>query len=439
MDTYLKAKNSDLFPRKNSDYMYFLGWVIICINILTIVFYNDFARNQILIGALILITSLILMIRVRKTKALFFLISIITYINASVAVIDCFYGGEMFNAYQMPFRTSEYNQIYAKNILLNITILSLMMTPSIIKKAIESNTAINSIKRKNNAWISYAGLAFIVYALISGYERGEGTGYASSAKTIYEYAILVFLFVWYYSKNNFVVNMLLMLFAFIYIIQGLYYGDRSSALVFIVLIAMIYVKKIPVMRMLSMAFGGIVVANFIADYRNLTSWSLGQITENLINRGSLLLFSDTASQSYYSGITIIASRLLVPEHQLYYLYKFILAIFVGGSSKIANDSNITLVVQNFFHNGGGGMYPSYFYFWGGYIGAIFGAIILGIIIRNVFTKKTSFYMLMQLYLTVMAFRWYLYTPITLFRTSILIFCMVYLICHIVSKLTRRTV
>lgn len=431
------SNSSNNSKRETNNIKYITNWVIALINIMVITFYDYPSRNQIMLGWLIILTSIIFLIRVKRTRTLLFLVSIITYINISIAVIDCFYGGEMLSAYQWELRHSQYNQSYAKSILLNITIISLIMTPSAVKKAIETNYAIEHIERKNNLAITWVGMAFIVYALIFGYERTQSSIYVSNAKPLYEYAIMVFVMVWYYSKGSKTTNVMLKVFVLIYIIQGLYYGDRSSALVMMVLIGMVYINRASVLKMTFLGVLGIVFANIVAICRDLSNAGIRDIVESLVNRGALLLFSDTASYSYYAGITIVASRLSLPQQPIYYLYKFIGAVFLGSSITSLGDADITVVVRQVNYNAGGGLYPSYFYFWGEYIGIIVGAIILGFIIKRVFTKKSTYSVIMQFFLTVMCFRWYLYTPMTLYRTSLLVFSTLYLLCYVFNKITSK--
>lgn len=426
-------KNKTTIRINNISYITMI--VMSLINIAIILLYDDPSENQVIIGFLILLTSVMLMLRVKKAKTLFFLISIITYINASVAIIDCFYGGEMLSAYQWALRHSEFNQTYAKSILLNTTLISLIITPRMIRRATETNNII--IEQKNNLIIAYAGIAYIIFALIFGFERTNSIEYISNAKPLYEYAILVFLFVWHYSKNNKTVNLILFVCALIYIVQGLYYGDRSSALVLMVLIFMLFYNKISVLRMMLLAVAGIMFANVVAIFRDYSTIGLSGMVNMLLNRGALLFFSDTASYSYYAGITVVASRLALPESPLYYLYKFIIAIFLGGSSHLSEGADITVLVRQVYYNGGGGLYPSYFYFWGQYLGVIIGAIILGFILYKVFSKKTPYYLLLQYYLTIMCFRWYLYTPMTFFRSTIFIFSLLYALCYLFDKITNK--
>jgi len=391
-----------------------------------------------MIPLLLIITSFLLAARVKDSKTLFFLMCILAYINTSVAILDGFLGGELFRDYQLALRMSKYNAEYMKSILLNITIISMFITPKMLEKASNINLSRESIERKSNIVITIGGLLVITLFIVFGYEKGNYATFRASARTIYEYAILLFVFIWYYSKNFKLANILLSLLAILYILQGLYYGDRSSALVMIVLLFMFVLEKINIKKMLVFLIGGISFANMVAVYRNLSEFDIATIFNKSINNGLMTIFSDTASSSYYTGVVILASRELVPENIGYYLFKFIFALFVGSSSSLSEGSNITTVASNYYHVGGGGLYPSYFYFFGGYLGVIIGATILSLIIRTVYTNDKPMIILLQYYLTVMTFRWYLYTPFTLFRTSLLMFLIMIILTKIIDSITSRS-
>lgn len=417
--------------------IYFINFFIAVVNLSVILMHQNTSNRQVLIPLLIIITSGFLAVRVKESKTLFFLISIITYLNVSIAVLDGFLGGEIFRFYQMELRASIYNLTYMKSILLNITIFSLLLTPNIVKRSAMVNVSINNIKRKSNLVIFIGGIALIILFIVFGYEQNEYETFRASARTIYEYAILLFVIVWYYSGKIRVANVLLAGLAILYIAQGLYYGDRSSSLVMIVLLMMVLIKKIQFKKMVIYALFGIVLANAIAVYRNLSSFNFSYIIKESLNNGVLSVFSDTASASYYTGVAIIATKELVTNSKLEYILQFLVSLIVGSSSEALRDANVTLVAFDYFHVGGGGLYSSYFYFWGGYFGVIIGSVLLGIIVRIVFTSGKTPYILLQYYLTVMAFRWYLYTPYTLFRTTLLMFVLLYLITIFIHKLTTR--
>ena len=81
--------------------------------------------------------------------------------------------------------------------------------------------------------------------------------------------------------------------------QGLYYGDRSSALVLMVLIFMVFYNKISVLRMMLLAVAGIMFANAVAIFRDYTTIGLSGILNLLFNRGD-----------YYFSLTLHLIRFM---------------------------------------------------------------------------------------------------------------------------------
>lgn len=86
-----------------------------------------------------------------------------------------------------------------------------------------------------------------------------------------------------------------------------------------------------------------------------------------------------------------------------------------------------------FFNRGGGMSATYFYFWGGYIGTIIAAIVMGKIIKYVFSKDSYLCNILKLTITVYTIRWFVYYPIAFFRTALFITILCYTIFEIIKK------
>jgi len=282
----------------------------------------------------------------------------------------------------------------------------------------------------------YVGLILVAVALIFGYERHEFDRYVSNAKPIYEYTALGLMMIWYYSKNNTISTILIGLVGIAYILQGFIYGDRSS----VVILAVLYITAVGIkysMRgMTLIAISAVALSSAVAVYRSFSDSGISQMLRSFLNRGLLLVFSDTASASFYSGIAIVAIREKIPE-RFEYLWKFIASIFLGSGFPGLEEANITLLAKTIYPLGGGGLYPSYFYFFGGYVGVIIGAIMLALILRIVFTGQTPYFLFLQCYMTAMSLRWFLYTPYTLFRSSIFVFSVLFYACLIFSQISKN--
>lgn len=423
---YIKEKISSFISTMSNEY---IASIIIAIVNIFVVIFNNTLDNQYLIGTLLIITNVLLAYRVRKSKMLLFLIGIIAYINISIALIQCYSGGSMFQEYQWYISHSVYSLIYAKATLLNISIISLMVTPSITKKSAEAISSFGTIERKSNPIISYIGLAGILYILIFCVTRSSGAGYIASENPLYEYGTLIFVMVWYYSKNNKWANIVLAIFALVYMGQGLMYGDRSSAFILGALIITAWFKKTPGLKIVPLAAIAIFAANIVAVYRELESHGIREFIAEFLKKGILFFFSDTAAQSFYTGTLIVATRTLI-KNPIAYLWRFIVSIFVGGRASISKGSILTDITSEIFRTPGGGIYPSYFYFWGGFLGVIIGAIIIGYVIRIAYTNQTSYFTLLKYLITVICLRWYLYAPLPLFRTCLLVFSTLFFLCFV---------
>ena len=104
---------------------------------------------------------------------------------------------------------------------------------------------------------------------------------------------------------------------------------------------------------------------------------------------------------------------------------------------IDNTTNITRLAALNSYNGGGGMYPAFFYFFAGYVGVIAAVVILGYIIRFAFKSSNGWHKMYQAALIVYSFRWYLYSPVSLYRTIMVNFTLLVLLAYVANKYVRK--
>lgn len=259
-----------------------------------------------------------------------------------------------------------------------------------------------------------------------------GDTYHSNTRTIYEYSILIFLVVWFYSGKSNIRLLLLYFFAIMYILQALVRGDRSSAFPMILALVLINDFKINLRTLIILAISGILASNIVSAYR--IAFSLSDLKDIFFDKYGMTAFlSDTVSQSYYTGITIVKSHYLVNSTESYF-FDFLGGIFLGGGFR---NADVGAVSFEYLLNKGGGFYFSWFYFWFGIVGVIVGAIVLGYIIRSLFSSQNNYIKLYRICLIVMTFRWYLYTPFVLYRSVIFILSVLLIISIIVDTLTTK--
>lgn len=384
------------------------------------------------IGVMLLIGTFYLLYKSRKSSQLLIFFGLITYVNVSVAFGDLLQVKDTLEyeslVWQMSLRNSEFNVLAAKSLLLVMSVLNLFLNSKFIKK-IEVN---RKIERKDNKYIFFGGLIVLLIFWFFGYGGSMGNTYESNTRTIYEYSILVFIAVWFYSGESKTRQYLLYLFVFLYVVQSLIRGDRSSA--FPMLIALILVKnyKINLKYLLLLAFSGITVSNIVSAYR--LSFSINDFLNVFMTKyGLSSLLSDTVSQSYYTGISIMFSGDLITNSSKYFP-NFLAGIVFGGGFE---NADVGAISYNYAINKGGGFFFSWFYFWFGMLGVLAGAIFLGYLLRLFFISNNNYLKLYTVCLISMTLRWYLYTPFVLFRTVLFIFTVLLLVCFMIEKLTLR--
>lgn len=428
--------NNNLELKLLVDRLYLLT-IIISIISFSVCLYWDDVNTYFPIGCLLIITSILTIYRCRKTTLLLFLQSIMGYINISIAVLDCIYMGSFLNSYQAALRHSENGLLYAKMQLIQCTVLAIMMTPSFIRKVMVSessnNSNINGLTEKNRI-LSIGSLLLVLFILLTQFSGGARGGiYVSNSNPIYEYAILIYIVGMCYADSK-LLRQLFFAEGIIYVINGLVGGDRSSAFMMVVAMMMLYFKEmISIRSMLLYSFGGITLANIVSIMRS-SYMQTGSLIRSLLNRSLLILFSDTVSSSFYSGVCVLEFSKNSSEPRLLYFCEWLKSLLFG----VTNHTNIVRQAAYYNPNGGGGLYAAYFVFFGGIVGGILSVILLGLLIRQIFSKNTNLNLLLQIVFISLAFRWYLYTPVSLYRTICINFMIIYFAYHFVDRLLKKT-
>ncbi|MTW87995.1 O-antigen polysaccharide polymerase Wzy [Virgibacillus dakarensis] len=396
---------------------------------------SDSIKYLPIIGTLIIVLSIYLCFKVKGNEKLLFLFAIVGFINISIGLSDGILKGMHVAAWQIPLRETVYNVYTAKSILLFLSILNPFLSHHWIKnKSVNLNH--EGIKRKDNLIIAYIGTLTMYIILLMGYDVNalSGDGYVSNSNPLIEYAIVIFVVVWFYSDKSIVINILLKIYALLYVLYSMSFGDRSAAFLMILLYYLLYINKkykLSITKIFILALIAITLSNFVAEYRTDASADISDLVQSTFERG---LYSDTVSYSYYASITITAAPHI--DDTFDYFIEYLKSLVVGGSnSEFSNLANF--VSGKYFYNVGGGLYTSYFYFGFGYLGVIFGASILGIVLRKVYSHKGSFAIIYQLLIPVLAIRWYLYGPTSIYRSIFIVSTILLLICFIFDKLVRN--
>ncbi len=410
-----------------------IDFIVAFISVLLIAFVEDDPSNLPFVGTALIVVSIYVMIRGRKNKMLFFLLFIISMINISIGAYDCLLEGVDVSAWQLSgLRATKYNTITAKGILLFVTMFNLFIKDDVLKNEKKSNF---DELRINNTLISYMGVlvmyVVLVYALISQLLTRNLGDYQSVSSPVFEYCVIVLCVTWYYSKNNQVVDWLILLYVFFYSIIFLAIGDRSSVFMYLLMLYLLYFqKRFTVWAVLGFSLIGIFCANIIGIMRSAGAFNFSEIISMATSRG---LYVDTFSWSYYAGIAITALAHTV-DSKIPFCLAYILSFF-----GIKNDfSSFTVFALNYngLYNNGGGFCSPYLYMCGGYLGIVVGAVFIAFVINMFFSNKKPFNSIYQAVIVAMSLRWYLYNPVTLFRGILLLMPLLLIACRLFDNTTR---
>lgn len=403
-----------------------------CLMFLTIVLLDNSLSALKPIGAMLLSGTFYLLYKSRNNSQLLIFFGLITYVNISVVFGDLWMLEDALGyeslVWQMSLRNSEFNVVAAKCLLIVIAVINLLLNSKFIKK-IEVD---KKIEKKDNKYIFFVGLITLLIFWFFGYGGSMGNTYESNTRTIYEYSILVFIVVWFYSGESKIKQYLLYLFVVLYVIQSLIRGDRSSAFPMIIALILVNNYKINLKYLLLLAISGITMSNVISAYR--LSFSLKDFFNVFMDKyGASSFLSDTVSQSYYTGISIVFSGNLISD-SIKFFPNFLAGIIFGGGFE---NADVGAISYNYSMNKGGGFFFSWFYFWFGISGVVVASIFLGYLLRWFFISNNNYLKLYTVCLISMTLRWYLYTPFVLFRTVLFIFTILLCTCFVVEKLTVR--
>ena len=408
-------------------YLYSIALALVVL-IITILWIDT--TNYRFLGVPLILCSVNTVYRCRHTKKMLLLFSIIAYINICVAVLDMFLMGAMSNYYQHALRFSSAGLTYAKMYLSMASLMDLFITDRFIERCCHSDI----VERDNryNPIISICAMVISLIITLTGF-KGSGSGiYVSNQNAFYEYVILFIVVGFTYAGNNKSLKVLLVATGGLYTIQGLIGGDRSSAFMMVLVLYMVlFIKKIKIMKAVGYSICGIILANTVSVLRH-ASLNIHELWQVLISKGVLFFFSDTVSASFYTGVTIVEYANGNNDRFGSFLI-WIKELFIGGSSK----TNITRLASAQNYNGGGGMYPSYFYFFGGIIGVIISTAILMYLLKRFMSVDSKIHQLYTTTIVALVFRWYLYTPNSLYRTIFVNFSVIVIFCFIFDAIIRK--
>ena len=231
------------------------------------------------------------------------------------------------------------------------------------------------------------------------------------------------------TKN--IYKVLMLLYAFLYIVQGLLFGDRSSAFPMLILVYFLFQKKPKRFQFIALSVLGVLGANFIGIYRRAFTVT-SDIFNEIITR---FFYVDSIAYSFYTGVQIVSASNIIHNKFQHFMDWFV-HLFIGGTSEYDLSTYVSRY-SDAFYNTGGGMTSSYFYFWAGMFGVILGGLIIGIILGRIYSNVKGCYPFLQIVIILFALRWYTYFPSVFFRTCIIVPVILYFGIMVVNRFFNR--
>ena len=373
------------------------------------------------VGIFTIALSIFMLYAYRSSGLLIWIIGILSMINIVWAFTVCLFPYQNAYYWQVGLVAMEENVIMAKCVMTFFVGLIFCLDH---RNEFLGNEDIVQYN-KSSKLIFICGFIVLLLLFWFGFDRSLLTGdaYVSQSNSAYEYAIVIFLFTWIYvtGKGKFFkrARYLLWGYAALYCLQGIAAGDRSSAFPMILLILIVVLRREITMKYLLLyGFLGIIAANAIDLLRNNMT---DDFIRTLLSRG---LAVNTISYSHYAGTQII--RASDSHIHIGHLIEFIFRIFIGGGSRVSLSS---VAEEAGFFNRGGGFTASYFYYWLGFPGVLLGGMLFGYMLNRIFSIHEDIIIELPICVICYAIRWYVYSPISFFRSAILIPLFLYWLCN----------
>lgn len=281
-------------------------------------------------------------------------------------------------------------------------------------------TNLQPYDRNSQPVIVLACAFLLILVLIFGVDRSGNIGYSVKITPAFEYSSLLVLIGIYFSASDRRLKYLIYVLAAFFVFEDLRFGGRVTSLRILLTIYLMHSN------------------NFVSNKKTVTFFVVGVLLMTLIGSTRGFVSTDIASifltffSNFFVFDTVVFSYYASVMHLK--LYENVDVFFISQS--LASVLNQTLFfgiipdgdyfqltgksAERGFVSLGGGVAPSFFYFWLGYGGVFVSGLAIGLIYRKLMQSKSigSIYFVAA----VAAFpRWFLYGPWILPKTLYLIF------------------
>lgn len=410
--------------------------MFISICILELFFLDDSPNNLPCVGLAIVGLSIYMLFKARNNRLLLYLFMVIMLVNISIGINDFIQMGEGISEWQsIGLRNTCYNMQAAKAMLLFWTIVNCFVNYSVCSNC-EGLKNIEEM-RHTNKYIAYGCFIVLIiilaYAVVVEVPQHLGGAYESIENPLYEYSVLLFVISWMYSKNIRLLNRFYIIYCIFFAATFMLMGDRSSISMYILFYLVTHYKgKLNFNRIVVFGGAGVILMNMLSVFRSNGLLALKEMISLLIKQG---FYIDTGSWAYYGGLSMIGVSNAIDKRGVLF-WSFIKSLF-GINDEY---SNLTLYARNYsdrFYNADGGIFPTYMLAISGYIGVVISAIIVGIIIKKLFVEVKGVKLYFKFLTIIFCIRWYVYTPLNLFRSVFIVGGVAYLFCFYIGKLSLK--
>lgn len=397
-----------------------LGRLLICaLGVITlIVFYATGCTSE---GALIctwvtLATTAYQIVVSRKSRLTCLFFCILGYVNYSIAIYF-FLAPPTVNDYSMYIGTPWAN--FGSGLLLLFLVVMTMLLPFEFKPS-HIRELFSRPENKNGVIVAVAVAALVFIALL-GYDAPDSYGNRGSTSTLYESATLVLIVAYFFAGDSISMRRTLTFLAFCLALEGLVFGDRIVPIQLILVYFCIYhLENIPFRKLLALGLISLILFASVGIFRgsilnNLSTSGIYQVIELLLDRKGA---QSTFPAAYHTSLTFLMfGDSVSPTDKLYYFGQFLQSQFLGTKNVV--DANLAEITHNYYWHNYGGLYPFFFYFWGGFFGVAIGSLWSAFMCRLLAGRLASIVPLrvLTLFFLVTVFRWYAYSPTTLIRTA----------------------
>lgn len=317
---------------------------------------------------------------------------------------------------------------------------------------------INSkIKIKDNIILYTIAIIGIIIAIIIGksgtniLNAGSYINVLSENKNspIYEYALLLFIIAYKYSGKSVVRKNIIIIIAMLYSIKSILYGGRIEVIQISILIFILYFDgKLKTKNLILLFIIGYIGISFIGNIRNNTGYILNNdklsiieklnIVEVYENQNGRTYISSNQGEVFYNSAVyygLIKNDIYDLNFRIKSMIGFIQDILFSSKYSF-EEGDLSNYSKYYTQAGGGGLISSYFYTWFGLVGVISIAYFISKLVNFIFTKNREFIILYIIMSISTLPRWFVYSPITLFKLSAYIM-IIYFIFNILDIITKK--